>query len=504
MKNSIILLCFFVYGNCFAQKEDYYLLSGYEGIYHGQAPDFGLTQYRFNVNSVTTSYISGNTNIARSFSSISTPQGRLLFYSNGIQVLDSTHQIMENGDSINIGSPLVDYNGGYLYNNGVLIVPRPNTTQYYLFQSFVGEIPYPNLQYYVQLKVSVIDMALNNGKGRVIEKNILLDNTWLNSCFLSATRHANGRDWWVVTQNFQRNTYYKYLITPQGISTRTAQTTRQPQWYDQNGSNSQSIFSPDGTKLAFGDLTDGATIFDFDRCSGNLSNERIVPIDSFAGYAGVAFSPNSRNLYIVRTGYILQVDTEASDILASVDTVAHYDGFYYDVGISRIYTPFYLPYNTPNGRIFIGSWNGNRYLHTIENPNEAGIACNVQQHSIFLPTWNNGTTPNFPTYRVGTLVGSGCDTIVGTNNVITEKIKVEIFPNPVNNNTRLIWYEPFKSNIKIEIINSIGQIIETIKAENSTTYKEIDTKNLPNGIYFIRLSTPENQTFTTKLIKISD
>ena len=145
-----------------------------------------------------------------------------------------------------------------------------------------------------------------------------------------------------------------------------------------------------------------------------------------------------------------------------------------------------------------------RYFNIIQNPDIGGVGCNLQQHCLHLPTFNAGTVDNHPNFRLGVLVGSGCDTIVSTINLNTPIIQMELFPNPAINNTRLVWYEPFKNNAKIEIINSIGQIIETIKVQNSTTYQDIDIKNLPNGIYFVKLSTVENQAFTTKLVKISE
>src|SRR5574337_806253 len=67
-------------------------------------------------------------------------------------------------------------------------------------------------------------MSLNNGSGAVIQKNILVSDTMVGEK-LVAIKHANGRDWWLIT-HYQdifftappNNLFIKYLITPNGIS----------------------------------------------------------------------------------------------------------------------------------------------------------------------------------------------------------------------------------------------------------------------------------------------
>jgi hypothetical protein len=474
--------------NINAQKEDYIMFSGYDSENFLQG--WGNVTYNFNQNPVNIQYeYQANVDFFFAYSSLCDANGNLLFYSNGTKVLDNTYQPMLNGDSINTGSPLAYGNLGYGFPNGVLIVPRPSTSQYYLFQDYVGQLPNPDNRRYANLKVSTINMALNNGKGKVIQKNNVLDTTWLSASFLSATRHANGRDWWLMTRNKTKNEYYTYLISPDGISNRQVQTIDIPAPYDPRGTTHLSNFSPDGSKLISGDWVQGVTILDFDRCTGQVSNKRIIPIDTFAsGRIGVCFSPNSRYLYIVRKNYILQADTEASDIMTSVDTVAHYDGFIWMNGVTPNATPFFLPYNTPDGRIFISAGGGsNRYLHTIENPNEQGVACNVQQHSILLPTWNNGTTPNFPTYRLGALVGSGCDTIaVGSEQVAVSRQRIRVFPNPTNGVLNVEIPQNAVS-LQYKIHDVLGRNMQSGALQN-----QISLKTLNNGIYYLHIYNENN------------
>jgi hypothetical protein len=65
----------------------------------------------------------------------------------------------------------------------------------------------------------------------------------------------------------------------------------------------------------------------------------------------------------------------------------------------------------PDGRIYMSSNSGTRYLHVIEQPDSLGLACSVCQHCVELPSYNSFSIPNFPNYRLHHEVGSPCDTL---------------------------------------------------------------------------------------------
>ncbi|HRF38555.1 MAG TPA: hypothetical protein PK198_07190, partial [Saprospiraceae bacterium] len=71
---------------------------------------------------------------------------------------------------------------------------------------------------------------------------------------------------------------------------------------------------------------------------------------------------------------------------------------------------FYLAQLAPDGKIYINSNNGVRYLHVINQPDSLGLACDVCQHCVELPSINALSLPNFPNYRLHHLEGSPCDT----------------------------------------------------------------------------------------------
>ena len=152
-------------------------------------------------------------------------------------------------------------------------------------------------------------------------------------------------------------------------------------------------------------------IFDFDRCTGQLSNRRTKFLNYPGFGVGVAVSPDSRYLYVMRTTKAFQYDLTANDIFATETLVAEWDGF-----ISGIPYGSYFRFSqlAPDGRIYAAS-SPTFHLHQINFPNRSGTNCDFKQHSINLTIYNRYTIPNFPNYRLGPVDGSSCDTL-GINN----------------------------------------------------------------------------------------
>lgn len=117
-------------------------------------------------------------------------EGNLLFYSNGCDIQNAAHQIMENGDSLNVGEThdyYCDVEEGWGVFPGsvqsMLALPQPkHDSIWYLFHigynaSFFGGGP--GKRY-----CSKINMNANNGLGQVLERNVVLDTLWRIKCRL--------------------------------------------------------------------------------------------------------------------------------------------------------------------------------------------------------------------------------------------------------------------------------------------------------------------------------
>jgi hypothetical protein len=339
---------------------------------------------------------------------ISDKDGNLLFYFNGIDIYNASHQIMEGGDTLN------EYNSfGYDLPQGGIIIPYPEKlNKYILFHMTEGYVaPWGNAG--VGLYYSVIDANANNGLGKVIQRKISIVIDTLEYGKLAVVQHANGRDWWLVTGESWKNTFYPVLVDPGGVHLKDKQTVG-TQRVDGIG---QVAFSPDGTKyIMFGAVgaagyTRYLDIYNFDRCSGVFSNHEHfeVTINTLGG--GFAISPNSRWLYLSLNNGLYKFDLSADPIKPTQELVAEYEPFN-----DPFPTKFLWSFLAPDNKIYIVTTSGSRTLHVIHKPDEPGGDCAFEQHGIRLPCYNARSLPTFANYRLGPLDGSLCDTL-GLDNV---------------------------------------------------------------------------------------
>ena len=333
---SIMLLCT---GITSAQQHDNIWLFGYGSNTVDSA--WGGSVMKFIGDSVELSYEYRYLNIDVTNASICDTAGNLLFYTNGIRIANASHEIMENGEGLNPGEFADDHVvGGYILNQGAMAIPVPgNDSLFYLFHT---SRDYPNNQvghHSPEFYYSLIDISQNNGLGAVVEKNQIIISDILDSGKITATRHANGRDWWILLKEYDTNGYYTVLVTPDDIIDYGVQNVGNAYPHGLG----QATFSPDGSKYVLYNLVNinegnYLNIYDFDRCIGLLSNPIHQILIDTAWSGGVAISPNSRFLYVSSYKYIYQYDLHADDLLASKDTVAIYDGYWL-----KLLRPFNYP-----------------------------------------------------------------------------------------------------------------------------------------------------------------
>jgi len=302
-------------------------------------------------------------------STISTPNGRLLFYTDGVSVWDSTNQKMPNGHGLK---------GGNSSTQSALIIRQPNsTTHFYIFTtSMMEDYGTPR---YLGLAYSEVDMTLNSGKGDVIPatKNHLLLNPSTEK--LTATLHANGRDIWVLGRELALNHFQAFLVTPTGVSIVPVISTAGKiyPFPPEDLMAGYLRFSPNGKKLANAVYNRFLEIYDFDFYSGIVSN---TIIDSSVGVSpyGCEFSTNSMMLYVAYTVELDQynvVSSSATDVLNSKFTVALPPNNYHtlQLGIDK--------------KIYM-SEAVDSVMHIIETPDSMGSSCNFVLNAMHLPRVN--------------------------------------------------------------------------------------------------------------------
>src|SRR5690606_29805251 len=118
--------------------------------------------------------------------------------------------------------------------------------------------------------------------------------------------------------------------------------------------------------------------------------------------------PNSKYLYGSSGRYLYQIDASSNQPDTTLTTVAVWDGFH--CPNPPWSTLFFVMQLAQDGKIYSAPGSSTCAMHSIESPDSTGLACNVQQHSLILPSKNIGTLPNHPNYNLGPLIGSGCDT----------------------------------------------------------------------------------------------
>jgi len=407
-----LFIIYAAYSTIIAQKHDYVWLMGENSL---TVPEYAGTVIDFNIQPPDIYYEFRDMFFFQTNASICDTAGNLLFYTNGIYIANSLGEPMENGEGLNPGAlaeTWQDY--GYILDQGAIILPVPeHDSLYYLLhmdralnqQQTGSESPH---FYY-----SLINMNSNGGLGTVELKNQLVMAGPFDIGKITSVKHANGRDWWVILRLYGTNRFFSFSFSNDKISIYPYQELGVP-IPEPPGSLGQAVFSPDGSKYVRVNLTGIAgdpiyvSIFDFDRCTGELALQTQFTYADTAWCAGLAISPNNRFLYVSSFKYLYQYDLWAANIESSRITVATWDGFE-ESGFFA--TTFYLAQLAPDGKIYINSNNGVSYLHVINNPDSLGLACDVCQHCIDLPTINAVSLPNFPNYRLHHLAGSPCDTL---------------------------------------------------------------------------------------------
>jgi len=391
---------------CFAQKHDAISIFGYGNA--SNEAKFGGANIDFNFDPPKIYKQKKKIDVRFHCACCSDSTGKLLFYTNGISIQNGTHNLMANGDSINFSDLWKEFKvDGYPSVLGAEAIPFPgHPNQYVLIHVALRYVPVEDDLYFAPLMYSIVDMNANNGLGRVLKKNQVMVDSSLTDFVL--IKHGNGRDWWVLTA--QRNTtrHYTFLIHPGGVSGPYIQNygPAYPGFPKEWGGFCTA--SEDGTLYVRHDGLYGPRIYDFDRCTGLLSNLRLIPYKQSFYTVGSVLSQDKKTLYLSSYGEMMSVDLTHPDPASTLDTIAEYDGFATPVPLN---TGFWSAQPRDNGKVYYATTNGTLALHVLHRAGMPGQAADFQQHAITLPVYNSGTMCRFPNYRLGRWLDAPCDTL---------------------------------------------------------------------------------------------
>lgn len=302
--------------------------------------------------------------------------GNLLFYTNGITVWNSNHEIMLDGNNL-AGNPSASQSS--------IIIPVPeDTSLYYIFTAdCFGQSD--GLQY------SMVDITLDDGLGGISESSKLLCSPVSEK--ITAVQHENGTDFWLLAHGWKSDKFHAYLITADGIE----DSVKTNIGIEHSGGEEDSTnaigymkFSSSGNRIALAVRDSCYQVFYFNMETGIIYDPVTITKPDSLGklYYGVEFSKDGTILYgtdLNEEGYIYQYDLEAgteddiNNSMTIIGTTGNINGAL-QMGIDSV--------------IYVAR-NNQQYLGAISLPEEPGTGCNYVNDSIFLDSLCYLGLPNF-------------------------------------------------------------------------------------------------------------
>ncbi len=466
--------------------------------------------------------------------SISDSNGNLLFYSNGYKVWNRNHEVMSNSDSLFNYSITTNYHDIALYwgspsNSGILILTI-NGHYFLIHNNTLAQ--YDILGFDTIFKgiyVSEIDMSQASGLGDVVSFKKLYSYPTnsvggLLSESIGAVRHGNGRDWWLNGHQIDpdsTNRFYEFLITSDSIFGPFYQDIGNKNYW--SGGGSKFDFNRNGNKLLATECPGIVDVFDFNRCSGQLSNEVDLSVITQNGgiennrIYGASFSPSGELIYYNTWKYLIQIHPKLGETgTYERDTIWQNPDFININNCTGGSNNCIITGNeqlAPNGKIYIASTNYflpdstylvpltnfNTNLSVINNPDSISIACDFQPWVINLCGKRDLLSlPQMLNYSLSALDGSSCDSLgLGVNNRQLVSL-INIYPNPANNELTIEVLNGIAPK-QIEITNSSGVIV--VKLKQTKPNQQVNIKSLAGGLYFVKVYMKDGSVTVMKFVK---
>jgi len=370
---------------------------------------------------------------------------------------------------------------------------------------------------------NLIDKIQNNGLGALINTTIIPTDSALGFRYANPVivRQGDGTGWWMIMHALwsfpsiydSTNTWQLWSFENDTLTGPTYQLIGE-KYIRTFACIADLTFSQDGSKFATADYHSGILeLYNFDRCSGQLSNPIIlsprgniqlistdtsVTSTDHGQYFGCAFSPSGRFLYANSRDTVWQFDLEDDNIPAS-SSVLWYDTLNID---SLNLATMELG---PDGRIYIGACDtfhrtlsqiGNNYimypsnqynswLAVVNYPDSVGAGCDFKRHGLYLGGRGaSGGLPRTYNTQLGVWVGSPCDpNVTGESPEKDQNVKLKVYPNPTNDKFNISWPVQGGYTWALKTIAGVTLNSGTQQVGNAT----ISTATLPVGMYFLEV-----------------
>jgi hypothetical protein len=423
--------------------------------------------------------------------------GQLLFYSDATQIWNRQHRLLPHGDSLGA------YAAAFTISQGALAVPVPGQDQQYYLFTLAPSGRISGVSAPASLTYSVLDMRLDNGLGDVVagQKNQLVSGDV--NYQLCAVPHRNGRDYWLLTRQWDSNAFGVYLVSAQGVAlTRTQAIGPVPgKLRDIEGFLKAS---PDGRKVAYvTSETLPLSLFDFDAATGEFSH--YLNLGKLLSAGGLSFSPDNSKLYVQNYSSLPNqgLDGRLRNVLSQFDLAAGSDAAIIASGMSIIANNpstniradtqssngLYSLQLGPDGRLYGNSFYsdpgvpevlGEVKMVVINAPNRRGFACDVQYQRFAFASGDAsaasfGGFPNFLESYFNGLepVAQAC-----------AGFTLSLFPNPTTSTFRLQAPEACFTPYHLVLYNALGQRVYEQEVTSALS-RIIDIQLLAPGVYIL-------------------
>lgn len=272
-----------------------------------------------------------------------------------------------NGEEIVTGE---EFGGTYLpggFSQQQILIPDPaSSNKYYFFYT-------DNFSDTAYLKYKHVQ--INSSTFTPIDSGNLL---FRFAGKLAAVKHQNNFDFWLITHSFYSNSFYAYLITPNGILPpviSNAGIFYGSAWNDFTGNLK---ISSDGRKIAVSNTNAGILeLLDFNSATGVVSNQIQIQNYAVVSVLGIEFSPSGKYLYAAtsQNPKIFQFDIsnhQISSIISSANLIDSLSSGY-----------FGSLQNGLDGKIYC-SIAVSQYIAVIENPDSNYNGINYNRNALSL------------------------------------------------------------------------------------------------------------------------
>jgi len=410
--------------------------------------------------------------------------GEYLFCTNSAHVWDRNGQLMTT-------SPLVT-NGNTITQ--VTIVQKPGADHiYYIFTSEVQAFSGQGYRFHA------VDMTLNDGAGGIAFTDSVLHPTPVTEK-LTAIRHANGTDVWVLGHEYGTDAYLAFLVTSAGVTTTPVVSSIGKVHSDLGSSAFDAVgelkASPDGSKVVAVTLYNpDVELFSFNNATGTLSDLITLPengaydgLGNGSGLYGASFSASGNMLYVgqwfsasANNARLLQYDLSSNDPSEIIASRSEYP---------TAGNPYSLKL-APDGRIYVAHAAMSTHLGVIQYPDSAGQACQYADDGLYLQGGHSSWGLNNMMEQVGTcgmhtsLAGSPDDSPV-----------VCILPNPFAEQLSITLNTT--GYARFALFDMSGRALLTTPFQSTLS---LDVGALAQGVYLYHITLADGHTLQGKVLK---